>query len=63
MKPTLADRSGHFGPYGGRFVPETLVSPLDDLAQEYMAACRDPEFRDAFHGVLREFCGRPTPLD
>src|SRR6516225_4129306 len=58
----LPDRQGHFGPYGGRFVPETLVHPLQELEDEYRRAQKDPAFRHEFEYYLREFCGRPTPL-
>jgi tryptophan synthase beta chain len=58
----VPDARGHFGPYGGRYVPETLVHPLQELEDEYAHAQRDPEFRREFEYYLREFCGRPTPL-
>jgi tryptophan synthase beta chain len=58
----LPDAQGHFGPYGGRFVPETLVHPLQQLEDEYARAQADPEFEREFRYYLREFCGRPTPL-
>jgi tryptophan synthase beta chain len=60
--PTVPDAQGHFGPYGGRFVPETLMHPLQQLEAEYLKAQQDPEFRREFEYYLREFCGRPTPL-
>jgi len=59
---TLPDTRGHFGPYGGRFVPETLMHPLQELEDEYVRAQRDPEFQRELDYYLREFCGRPTPL-
>src|SRR3954468_5730266 len=59
---TVPDRQGHFGPYGGRFVPETLVYPLQQLEEEYARAQKDPEFQRELSYYLREFCGRPTPL-
>jgi tryptophan synthase beta chain len=59
---TVPDRQGHFGPYGGRFVPETLMHPLQQLEEEYERAQQDPEFRHELEYYLREFCGRPTPL-
>lgn len=59
---TLPDAHGHFGPYGGKFVPETLVSALDELEREYEQARKDPAFRREFAGLLADFCGRPTPL-
>src|SRR3981189_2844046 len=61
-KETLPDAQGHFGPYGGRFVPETLMHPLQELEDEYHRAQKDPEFQREFDYYLREFCGRPTPL-
>jgi tryptophan synthase beta chain len=59
---TLPDARGHFGPYGGRFVPETLMYPLQQLEEEYFKAQRDAEFQRELEYYLREFCGRPTPL-
>ena len=59
---TVPDALGHFGPYGGRFVPETLMHPLQELEAEYARACQDPEFQRQFSYYLKEFCGRPTPL-
>ena len=59
---SLPDARGHFGPYGGRFVPETLMHPLQELAAEYRRAWADPAFHAEFEYYLREFCGRPTPL-
>jgi tryptophan synthase beta chain len=58
----LPDSQGHFGPYGGRFVPETLMHPLQELEAEYFRAQQDPEFQRDLDYYLREFCGRPTPL-
>jgi len=58
----LPDAQGHFGPYGGRYVPETLMHPLQELEAEYVRAQQDPAFQKEFHYYLREFCGRPTPL-
>jgi tryptophan synthase beta chain len=59
---TLPDARGHFGPYGGRYVPETLMHPLQELETEYFRAQQDPEFQRELAYYLREFCGRPTPL-
>ena len=56
------DAEGHFGPYGGRFVPETLMEPLRELEAAYLAARRDDGFRSALAAALREYVGRPTPL-
>ena len=58
----LPDAAGRFGPYGGRYVPETLVYPLQQLEDEYFKAQQDPEFQKELDYYLREFCGRPTPL-
>src|SRR3954469_11853858 len=58
----LPDTQGHFGPYGGRYVPETLMHPLQELEQEYFRARNDPEFQRDFDYYLKEFCGRPTSL-
>src|SRR5262245_7190395 len=58
----LPDALGHFGPYGGRYVPETLMHPLKELEAEYFRSQQDPEFQREFQYYLREFCGRPTPL-
>ncbi|HYG21800.1 MAG TPA: tryptophan synthase subunit beta [Verrucomicrobiae bacterium] len=59
---TVPDAQGHFGPYGGRYVPETLMHPLQELEAEYFRSQQDPEFQREFQYYLREFCGRPTPL-
>src|SRR5213593_2255829 len=58
----VPDAQGHFGPYGGRFVPETLMHPLQELEDEYFRSQKDPEFQKEFEYYLKEFCGRPTPL-
>jgi len=55
-------RPGHFGPYGGRFVPETLIHALDELELAYQAASDDDSFQRELAEVLRDFVGRPTPL-
>jgi tryptophan synthase beta chain len=59
---TVPDAHGHFGPYGGRYVPETLMHPLQELEAEYFRAQSDPKFQRELDYYLREFCGRPTPL-
>ncbi len=56
------DKHGHFGRYGGSFVPETLVAPLQELAREYERVRRDKRFREELEYYLREYVGRPTPL-
>ena len=53
---------GHFGPYGGQFIAETLAGPVEGLREAYEAAKEDPEFQAEFHRDLAEFVGRPTPL-
>ncbi|HYR07026.1 MAG TPA: tryptophan synthase subunit beta [Longimicrobium sp.] len=58
----VADPSGRFGEYGGRFVPETLITALDELAQVYAAAAADPSFWDELGALWRDYVGRPTPL-
>src|SRR2546423_6603102 len=58
----LPDAHGHFGPYGGMFVPETLMSALNDLTAEYERAKIDPAFQSELAELLRDFAGRPTPL-
>ncbi|MDH7503687.1 MAG: tryptophan synthase subunit beta [Verrucomicrobiota bacterium] len=60
--PILPDELGHFGPYGGRFVPETLMHPLVELEKEYTRLSQDAEFQKELDYYLREFAGRPTPL-
>ncbi len=59
---SLPDLTGHFGPYGGTFVPETLVQALEQLEAEYTRAKSDPQFRADFDYYLREFVGRPSRL-
>src|SRR5213594_1906519 len=59
---TVPDARGHFGPYGGMFVPETLMSALHELATEYDRAKKDQTFQDDLSILLRDFAGRPTPL-
>jgi tryptophan synthase beta chain len=51
-----------FGPYGGRYVPETLIPALDELEREWLAARSDPAFQDELAGLLRDYVGRPTPI-
>ena len=59
---SLPDAAGHFGPYGGIFVPETLMAALEELESVYAEARTDPAFQAELRGHLREFAGRPTPL-
>jgi tryptophan synthase beta chain len=58
----LPDKSGHFGPYGGRYVPETLMPALLELEKEYNKAKKDPAFRRELDYYLANYVGRPTPL-
>ena len=58
----LPDAHGHFGPYGGMFVPETLMTALNDLAAEYATARADATFQNELASLLHEYAGRPTPL-
>ncbi|HEX6436547.1 MAG TPA: tryptophan synthase subunit beta [Candidatus Binatia bacterium] len=58
----LPDQHGHFGPYGGRYVAETLMPALMELERAYAKARRDSAFRKMFHRHLREYAGRETPL-
>lgn len=62
LADTLPDARGHFGPYGGRFVPEILVTALAELEAEYARARRDPAFGEELDALLKNFAGRPTPL-
>ncbi len=59
---TGPDTLGHFGPYGGRYVPEILMSPLEELEQAYVAARNDPQFQAELSALLADYAGRPTPL-
>ncbi len=58
----LPDSRGYFGSYGGKFVPETLMSALDELELAYSEACIDREFQAQFQRLCRDYIGRPTPL-
>ncbi len=58
----LPDKKGHFGPYGGKFVPETLMPALGELEAAYLAAKKDREFQAQLEFYFKEFIGRPTPL-
>src|SRR5437762_14105239 len=62
MIETLPDALGHFGVYGGMFVPETLMTALHELAAEYERAKNDAQFQNQLARLLRDFAGRPTPL-
>ena len=56
------DASGHFGPYGGRFVPEVLMAPIEELEKAYLEARDDPAFQAELADLLHNYAGRPTPL-
>ncbi|MGB6943629.1 MAG: pyridoxal-phosphate dependent enzyme, partial [Bryobacteraceae bacterium] len=68
MSPTpnpqspIPDSGGHFGPYGGRYVPEVLMAPLEELEQAYLEARVDPAFQAELKDLLANYAGRPTPL-
>jgi tryptophan synthase beta chain len=59
---TGPDDRGRFGSYGGRFVPETLMGPLQELEEAYRSASRDPDFQAELNALLHTYAGRPTPL-
>ncbi len=59
---SVPDATGHFGPYGGSFVPETLMTALAELTEEYHLAASDAGFQEELDRLLHEFVGRPTPL-
>src|SRR5262252_5265102 len=56
------DAGGHWGKFGGRYVPETLVAPLEELTSEFARARGDPNFRRELNMLLHDYAGRPTPL-
>jgi tryptophan synthase beta chain len=60
--PNVPDARGRFGPYGGRYVPETLMHALHQLTQQYELAQKDPEFERQFRYYLKQYVGRPSPL-
>ena len=62
LTPTQPDSTGHFGPYGGRFVPEVLMAPLEEIEQAYAEARQDPAFQAELDDLLGNYAGRPTPL-
>lgn len=61
-KPRLPDKWGHFGQFGGKFVPEILMPALESLERAYREARKDSDFRGRLDGLLRDYGGRPTPL-
>src|ERR1700757_5451358 len=62
MAPQLVATPGRFGPWGGRYVPETLMAACEELEREYEKAKRDPRFKARLSELLKTFAGRPTPL-
>jgi len=62
MAKNQPDLAGYFGPYGGRYVPETLMAPLEELAREYDRARKQKKFKRRLDKLLRHYAGRPTPL-
>jgi tryptophan synthase beta chain len=58
----VPDTRGRYGPYGGRYVPETLMAPLEELERAYLEARSDPGFQAELDTLLHDFAGRPTPL-
>jgi tryptophan synthase beta chain len=58
----LPDKSGHFGQFGGKYVPETLMAALDELEKAYRQSCRDADFKTELSTMLKDYAGRPTPL-
>jgi tryptophan synthase beta chain len=62
MERTQPDERGYWGQYGGRYVPETLMAPLQELTESYEKVKVDPDFRKQLEDLLRDFSGRPTPL-
>ncbi len=62
MISSQPDQHGHFGPYGGRYVPEVLMAPLEQLEQAYLEARHDPAFQAELKDLLANYAGRPTPL-
>jgi tryptophan synthase beta chain len=62
LKPDNYDLDGHYGEFGGRYVPETLMTPLMELEREYLKAAADEDFQAELASYLRDYSGRPTPL-
>ena len=58
----MPDREGHFGPYGGTFVSETLIAAIDELRRQYLRYRDDPEFQEEFAYELKHYVGRPSPI-
>jgi tryptophan synthase beta chain len=62
IHPAAPDSRGQFGPYGGRYMPETLVPALDELERQFKAALADEDFWQTYRGLLADYVGRPSPL-
>lgn len=62
LRDYILNASGHFGPYGGRYVPELLMPIMEDLEKAFYEAIEDPTFRDELQALYRHYSGRPTPL-
>ncbi len=62
ISQVVPDARGRYGPYGGRYVPETLMAPLEELERAYAEASADPKFQAQLSKLLHDFAGRPTPL-
>ena len=62
MRATQPDNQGHFGKYGGMYVPETLMEPLNELTRVFKQASKDPSFKKELRTYLEAYVGRPTPL-
>ena len=62
LTATVPDKRGRFGPYGGQFVPETLMPALAELEAAYQHAKTDPAFWHEFNALMRDYVGRPTPI-
>src|SRR4030065_2271457 len=56
------DRKGHFGIFGGKFLPETLMAAVDELEGAYLSSKKDPLFQKGLNHLLKDYAGRPTPL-
>ncbi|MGE8615212.1 MAG: tryptophan synthase subunit beta [Achromobacter veterisilvae] len=62
IHPAIPDSHGQFGPYGGRYMPETLIPALDELERSFKALLADDDFWRTFRGMLADYVGRPSPL-
>ena len=60
--PTVPDARGYFGPFGGRFVPETVIPALEQLTAKYLQLKDDPDFQNELTNLHRTYIGRPTPV-